>query len=86
MNKSKHFLGIDISSDVFDVVDHEDKHTQYSNDLPGFKKFGKTLTEHSHCVMEVTGCYYQCLATWLYSKSIDVSVANALSVKREIKT
>ncbi len=45
MNKSKHFLGIDISSNVFDVVDHEDKHTQYSNDLPGFKKFGKTKVE-----------------------------------------
>lgn len=35
--------------------------------------------------MEVTGCYYQTLATWLYSKSIDVSVVNPLSIKRFIQ-
>ena len=35
--------------------------------------------------MEVTGSYYQALATWLYSKSVDVSVVNPLSVKRFIQ-
>jgi transposase len=35
--------------------------------------------------MEVTGSYYQGLATWLYSKSIDVSVVNPLSIKRFIQ-
>ena len=85
MNKIKQFFGIDISKDVFDVVDHMDNHYQYKNDPSGFKEFYKILTEHSHCVMEVTGSYYQALATWLYSKSVDVSVVNPLSVKRFIQ-
>ena len=63
MNKNKQFSGIDISKDVFDVFDYTDKHYQFRNDLSGFKEFGKILTEHSHCVMEVTGSYYQNLAT-----------------------
>ena len=55
MNKIKQFCGIDISKDVFDVVDHEENHYQFKNDTSGFKEFGKILTESSHCVMEVTG-------------------------------
>ena len=85
MDKIKQFFGIDISKDVFDVVDHVDNHYQFKNDLSGFRKFSKILTERSHCVMEVTGSYYQNLATWLFSKSIDVSVVNPLSVKRFIQ-
>lgn len=85
MSKCKEFLGIDISKDVFDVVDSTDKHYQFKNDLSGFKEFGKCLNENSHCVMEVTSCYYQGLATWLYSRSIAVSVVNPLSVKRFIQ-
>ena len=85
MNKNKQFFGIDISKDVFDVVDHADNHYQFKNDLSGFRKFSKILTEHSLCVMEVTGSYYQKLATWLFSKSINVSVVNPLSVKRFIQ-
>jgi len=85
MNKIKQFFGIDISKDVFDVVDYKNNHYQFKNDVTGFKEFGKLLTENSHCVMEVTGCYYQELATWLYSKSMDVSVVNPLSIKRFIQ-
>jgi len=85
MNKNKQFCGIDISKDVFDVVDHEDNHHQYPNDQSGFKEFRKILNKQTHCVMEVTGSYYQALATWLHSKSIDVSVVNPLSVKRFIQ-
>jgi transposase len=85
MNKIKQFFGIDISKDVFDVVDYADNHYQFKNDQSGFKEFGKILTHQSHCVMEVTGSYYQALASWLYSKSVDVSVVNPLSVKRFIQ-
>ena len=85
MNKNKQFCGIDISKDVFDVVDHNENHHQYPNDQSGFKEFYKILTKQTHCVMEVTGSYYQGLATWLYSKSIDVSVVNPLSIKRFIQ-
>ena len=85
MSKSKEFFGIDISKDVFDVVDSSDNHYQFKNDLSGFKEFGKSLNANSHCVMEVTACYYQGLATWLYSRSIAISVVNPLSVKRFIQ-
>ncbi len=85
MSKCKEFFGIDISKDVFDVMDSSENHHQFKNDPSGFKAFGKLLNENSHCVMEVTGCYYQGLATWLYSQSIDVSVVNPLSVKRFIQ-
>ncbi len=85
MNKNKQFCGIDISKDVFDVVDHKDNHHQYPNDQSGFKEFQKILNKQTHCVMEVTGSYYQVLATWVHSKSIDVSVVNPLSVKRFIQ-
>jgi transposase len=85
MSKCKEFFGIDISKDVFDVVDFQEKHYQFKNDHSGFKEFGKLLDEYSHCVMEATGCYYQKLATWLYSRSINVSVVNPLSVKRFIQ-
>ena len=47
MNKNKQFFGIDISKDVFDVVDSKEKHHQFKNDLSGFKAFGKMLNENS---------------------------------------
>jgi transposase len=85
MSKITEFFGIDISKDVFDVVDSCENHFQFKNDLSGFKKFGKMLDENSHSVMEVTSCYYQELATWLYFRSFKVSVVNPLSVKRFIQ-
>ena len=85
MNKITKFFGIDISKDVFDVMDSSEKHHQFKNDQSGFKAFGKLLNENSHCVMEATGSYYQQLATWLYSQSFNVSVVNPLSVKRFIQ-
>jgi len=33
MNKNKQFLGIDISKDVFDVIDYMENHYQFRNDL-----------------------------------------------------
>ena len=85
MSKIKEFFGIDISKDVFDVVDASNKHHQFKNDPSGYKEFSKLLSEKSHCVMEATGSYYQGLATWLYDSSIIVSVVNPLSVKRFIQ-
>ena len=85
MSKIKQFFGIDISKDVFDVMDSTDHHYQFANNLSGFKAFGKILNENSHCVMEATGCYYQELATWLFARSIQISVVNPLSVKRFIQ-
>jgi len=36
MNKDKEIHGVDISKDVFDVVDTIGKHIQYANSLHGF--------------------------------------------------
>ena len=41
MSKNKQFYGIDISKDVFDVVDHLEHHHQFLNNASGFKKFDK---------------------------------------------
>ena len=46
MNKNKQFCGIDISKDVFDVVDHNDNHHQYPNDQVGFKEYSKENPLH----------------------------------------
>ena len=54
MSKIKEFFGIDISKDVFDVMDSSENHHQFKNDPSGFKAFGKLLDENSHCVMEAT--------------------------------
>ena len=85
MSKIKEFFGIDISKDVFDVVDPSENHHQFKNESSGFKAFSKLLNGNSYCVMEATGSYYQGLATWLYTRSIHVSVVNPLSVKRFIQ-
>lgn len=81
MNEVKEFVGIDISKDSFDVCYADDKHTVFSNDQNGFKQFVKTLNDSTHCVMEQTGRYHQPLAYYLQSKSIGVSVENALVIK-----
>jgi len=85
MNKSIKYFGIDISKDVFDVVNSEGDYWQYENNFKGFKKFLKVLDKTSHCVMESTGYYHQQLAYFLLEKEIKVSVENPISVKRYIQ-
>ena len=82
MNKVKHYVGIDISKDTFDVFDNHKGHHQYSNDLKGFKLFAKSLPDVSCCVMEATGCYHQRLAMYLFNNKIRVAVLNPLVIKR----
>ncbi len=82
MNKVKHYVGIDISKDTFDVFNNRNGHHQYSNDLKGFKLFIKSLQDVSCCVMEATGCYHQRLAMCLFDNKISVSVLNPLVIKR----
>lgn len=85
MNKSKQIYGVDISKDVFDVVNSAGKHFQFSNDGPGFKSFEKALSSLDLVVMEATGYYHYRLAQFLYEQGIKVSVVNPLSVKRFIQ-
>jgi len=85
MNKDMIYFGIDISKDVFDVVDSNSNYFQFKNSYKGFKKFLKLLDKDCHCVMEATGYYHYKLAYFLIENTIRVSVENPLSVKRFIQ-
>jgi len=62
MDKYSNYFGIDISKDVFDVMDDNGNHKQYPNNPTGFKQFTKHLPANSCCVMEATGCI---IPAWL---------------------
>jgi len=85
MYKYNKFFGIDISKDVFDVVNTDDKHYQFDNSVKGFKQFVKILDKSSVCVMEATGYYHLKLAYFLLEKEIKTAIINPLSVKRFIQ-
>ena len=85
MIKKRDCIGIDISKNVFDVIDEKGVHIVYSNNHKGFKIFLKKLSETSLCVMEATGYYYSQLAYFLLDNEIPVCVVNPLSVKRFIQ-
>jgi transposase len=85
MHKYNQIFGVDISKDVFDVVNSKGAYYQFSNDLIGFKAFAKKLTKETLVVMEATGYYHYCLAQYLYQQGYLVSVVNPLSVKRFIQ-
>ena len=85
MDKSTNYLGIDISKDVFDVVDMQDQHRQFKNTSAGFRKFLKELSLDALCVMEATGYYHIRLAYFLLENNIRLSIVNPLSVKRFIQ-
>ena len=85
MNKCNQIYGVDISKNVFDVVDSKGNHSQFKNDAKGFKAFQKALPGYALVVMEATGYYHYRLAQFLYEQGIMVSVVNPLSVKRFIQ-
>ena len=85
MDKYTEIYGVDISKDVFDVMNTQGVHQQFSNTLKGFKGFIKLVFKGSLIVMEATGYYHYCLAQYLYEKGYTVSVVNPLSVKRFIQ-
>ena len=85
MSKNTNYFGIDISKDVFDVMDVGNNHHQFSNSASGFKKFLKHLDSTSHCVMEATGYYHYQLAYFLLENKVLVSVENPLAIKRFIQ-
>jgi transposase len=85
MDKYTEIYGVDISKDVFDVMNTQGVHQQFSNTLKGFKDFIKLVFKGSLIVMEATGYYHYCLAQYLYEKGYTVSVVNPLSVKRFIQ-
>lgn len=85
MNKDRKIFGVDISKDVFDVVDHTGSHDQYCNDGQGFSKFKKLLPAGALVVMEATGYYHYLLAQYLSKNGVDCAVVNPLSIKRFVQ-
>jgi len=85
MYKIKHFVGVDISKDKFDVWDGDAGHRSFSNDSKGFRQLVKQLPTNSFCVMEATGSYYQQLSMYLYEHGIGLAVVNPVSIKRFIQ-
>lgn len=85
MDKFKHYYGIDISKDVFDVIDQDGKYNQFENNKKGFELFVKMVDEEACVVMEATGVYHVQLADFLFEKSVFVSVVNPLVIKRFIQ-
>ncbi|SOC78934.1 Transposase [Salinimicrobium sediminis] len=85
MNKCSQIYGVDISKNVFDVVDSEGNHSQFKNDGNGFKTFQKALPADALVIMEATGYYHYRLAQFLYEQRVKVSVVNPFSVKRFIQ-
>lgn len=80
MGKSKEFIGIDISKNVFDAVllqhEKEPGHQVFENSLAGCKAFLKWLTKHQvntqNCLVccEHTGMYVNILAVYLVKNNI----------------
>jgi transposase len=80
MGKSKEFIGIDISKDVFDAVllqhEKEPEHQVFKNTLTGCKAFLKWLNKHEvdtqNCLVccEHTGMYVNILAVYLAKNNI----------------
>ena len=85
MNKDSKIHGVDISKDVFDVMDANGNHRQFINAPKGFKQYLKLLGEEDLVVMEATGYYHYRLAQFLYKNGVAVSVVNPLSIKRFIQ-
>lgn len=85
MDKNTNYFGIDISKDVFDVMNIKDQHFEFQNSNKGFRAFKKVLSADAYCVMEATGYYHLKLAYFLLENNIKVSIVNPLSIKRFIQ-
>jgi transposase len=84
MNKSTHYIGIDISKSTFQAHGEKGLGT-FQNDRNGFKKLKKQLAGKEHIVVEATGCYHHGLAMFFFEHGFRVSVVNPLVVKRYIQ-
>jgi transposase len=86
-----HFYGVDVSKKTVDIV-YTDKqvtiHQKFNNDVSGMDQLLQWLTENNASAsntlfcMEATGLYCLTLTNFLYSKSIDVWIEHASTIKR----
>jgi len=85
MSKSTKIVGIDVSKKHLDVYSEQEGSHRYENPEKGFKAMLKTYGKSSHYVMENTGYYHYRLAYYLRKKGLQVTVENALKIKRFIQ-
>ena len=89
METKKLCCGIDVSHTKLDVCYQNNLgdlfHLQVGNNNEGFKKILEHTGPDYHFVMEATGVYYIRLAFWLHEHGCNLSVVNALSIKRYIQ-
>lgn len=79
-------IGIDISKQTFDVCFREKEkltHLIFKNNQEGFNEFLKKIhLGNELVVMEASGPYYVCLASFLTHLNVKVSVVNRLIIRR----
>ena len=79
------FIGVDIASKSFDVVDSNGNHLIVNNDEKAIKKWLKTLKKPTCIAMEATGKYYQLLANLAHKQGIKVFVLNPRTIHHYAK-
>lgn len=89
METKKLCCGIDVSFTTLDVCYQNNLgelfHLHVGNNNEGYKKIMEHTGTRYHFVMEATGVYYIRLAFFLDDKGCELSVVNALSIKRFIQ-
>ncbi len=86
-----HFIGIDVSKDVFDAACHDTQHRaqQFPNTPAGFKAFAKAFADllpTALVVLEATGGYESALLGFLAAKGIAAHRAHPLQAKHFIRS
>lgn len=89
MEAKKLCCGIDVSHTTLDISYQNNLgelfHLKVGNNNAGFAKIIEHTGTHYHFVMEATGVYYIRLAFFLNDNGCNLSVVNALSIKRYIQ-
>lgn len=89
METKKLCCGIDVSHNSLDVCYQNNQrqlfHLKVGNNNSGYQKIMEHTGNHYHFVMEATGVYYIRLAFYLHSKGCELSVVNAMAIKRYIQ-
>lgn len=89
METKKLCCGIDVSHNTLDICYQNNLgdlfHLQVGNNQKGFSKIIEHTGIDYHFVMEATGVYYIRLAFYLHQHGCQLSVVNAMSIKRYIQ-
>ena len=89
MQAKKLCCGIDVSHTKLDVCYQNNLgelfHLQVGNNNAGYQKILDHTGTQYHFVMEATGVYYIRLAFYLHSRGCNLSVVNAIAIKRYIQ-